>query len=251
MVKKLSLSFLIVTVFLSTIFGQRRTEYIKWFSIAAKATAGNSVLLNTDIIDDPNISPDYLTPGYSYGGKFTFSYGNNHHFGLEYMAATFGQKYGMTAPAASYTKIVNMKATELTPLYRYMGGSGAYVEAGLKFSTFKSITGSNEGVNTARYEGDILDYYQPSFNSGIFGFGLTFQLHQRVHLSGGFRFAYSFTDIAPEETFYIADDYIYTPDYVPSASTNPVSARFTLEINYFFAFFGDASCGRGRLMFFQ
>ena len=132
-----------------------------------------------------------------------------------------------------------------------MGGQGGYVEIGAKISSFKTVTGSNTGTTSARYEGDLMQYYEPKFNSAIFGFGTTFQLHERVHLGSGIRFAYSLTDIIPDRNFNIVDDMVYTPDYTINTSTNPLSAQVVLELNYFFAFYGDASCGRGRLMLFQ
>jgi len=237
---------------LSIAAAQRQKQVIKWFSIAPKATFGNSVLVNADIMGDKSISPDFMTVGYSYGGKFTYSYGQLHHFGLEYMLSSFGQKYGILTDAGeSYSKIVSMKGTEISPTYRYRGMQGGFVDLGFKFTTIKSATGTNNDVELARYDGDLMQYYDPKFTSLIFGLGMSFQLHERVDINAGVRFAYSVTDITASSKFNITDDYVYSPGYTLTATTNPVSAQFLLELNYYFAFYGDAKCGRGRLMFFQ
>ncbi len=248
--KKIAFTALLILITFS-IFSQRQKQDIKWFSIALKAGVGNSLLINSDIFSDNNISPNMFTLGYSYGGKFTFSYGNFHHFGIDFTASSFGQEYDILASGTSYTKTVDMTSFDIIPTYKYMGEQGGYVEIGAKFSSFKSIDATNDGAVAARYEGDLMPYYEPKFSSAVFGFGITQQLHERVHLSGGLRFAYSLTDVIPDRNFNVVDDMVYTPDYTVTTSTNPFSAQVVLELNYFFAFYGNASCGRGRLMFFQ
>ncbi len=247
------LAILSVLIFaLGMVSAQRQKQVIKWFSIAPKATFGNSVLLNADIMGDKSISPDFMTVGYSYGGKFTYSFGQEHHFGLEYMLSSFGQKYGILTDAGeSYSKIVSMTGSEISPYYRYRGLQGGFVDFGFKFSTLKTAQGTSEGVELARYDGSLMQYYDPKFTSMIFGFGMSFQIHERIDINGGLRFAYSLTDITASSKFNITDDFVYRPGYTLTATTNPVSAQFLLELNYYFAFYGDAKCGRGRLMFFQ
>jgi len=242
----------LLTILGVNLSAQRQKQVIKWFSIAPKVYIGNSVFLNSDIMGDKNISPDYLTLGYGYGGKFTYSLGQEHHFGLEYMLSSFGQKYSMRASTddTPYTKTLAMTGVELAPYYRYRGMQGGFVDAGFKFTILKTAEVSNAGVLQTQWQGDVLDKYSPKFTSLLFGVGMSFQLHDRIDLNAGVRFAYSISDITPDD-FNVTDDLVYRPSYLAEAETNPLSANLFLELNYYFAFYGDAKCGRGRLMFFQ
>lgn len=242
---------LILILTVSTTQAQRKGQTIKWFSLAAKGGIGNSFFLNTDILNDKNISPDYFTIGYSYGGRFTFSYGENIGFGIEYLMSDIGQDYGIVADAVTYTKSVNLKTSEIIPFFRYTGYGGGYFEIGPKFSTIKSVNETNSIDSHFTIYPDPMMNYITKFKSIMIGTGMATMKTERLEMNLGIRAAYSFTSIT-NDNYYVANDGVYIPAYtIPTKPTNPVSLQFVVELNYFFAFYGDASCGRGRLMFFQ
>ncbi len=245
---------LIIFVLLLTVsfaFGQRRGQTIKWFSLGLKASVGNSFLLNTDVLEDSKIQPDYFTPAFSYGGRLTFSHGENIGIGIEYLNSSFGQDYGVATDSLAYTKSIDIKTSDITLFFRYSGQKGGYFEIGPRFSTLKSVTEENDIQANFRNTDNLIDYYGPKFTSIVIGTGLSLVRTERVNVNAGVRATYSFSDLNPNKTYYVLDDYVYRPDYIPTATTNPITLKFVLEVNYFFAFWGDASCGRGRLMFFQ
>ena len=252
--KKILLILLVTVFFINTAEAQRNKQTIKWFSIAAKAGIGNSVLLNMDIFDDGNISPNYITLSQSYGGRFTFTFGDNIGFGTDVLLSSFGQEYSIDNGGTIYDKDIKIKAVDILPFFRYTGNTGGYFELGGKFTTINSVTETNS-VNltdgTFNPSADIMQYYEPKFTSLVFGFGLSVYNSERIDINMGTRFAYSFSDLTPNKTYNATADGYYIPNYVMTEATNPISAQVILEVNYYFAFWGDASCGRGRLMLFK
>ena len=236
---------------------QRRSQTIKWFSLAAKAGIGNSIFLNTDLIKDSNVGLNYFNISQSYGGRFTFSYGENLGFGSDVLFSTYGQEYTINNIDTIrninvvYDKKITIKTIDIVPFFRYSGSMGGYVEIGGKFSTITSVSESNSISENFINSDVIASYYEPKFTSVIFGFGTALYKTERIDINIGARIAYSFTDINPNRNFNVVNDGFYVPDYTITNTTNPFSVQAILEVNYFFAFWGDASCGRGRFMLFQ
>ncbi len=244
--KNLLFILLFVFVSINNVEAQRRTQTIKWFSIAAKTGIGNSIFLNSDIINDKNVEFDYISLSQSYGGRMTFTYGENLGFGVEVLSSSYGQKYTVDANV----KKLKLKSLDILPFFRYTGSTGGYIELGAKISNVKSITETNTNP-LVFVRNDLMTYYEPKFTSVVLGFGLALYKGERIDVNLGARFAYSFKDITPYKNFNIINDNLYTPGYFNTAATNPLSAQAILEVNYYFAFWGDATCGRGRLMLFQ
>ncbi len=231
---------------------QRRTQTIKWFSIAAKVGYGNSVLLNVNNIEDKHVEFNYLTPSLSYGGRFTFSYGEKIGFGSDVLFSSFGQKYTIDNNGDIYEKEVSMTSLDILPFFRYSGEKGGYFEIGPKFSNIKSIDVSNSvNQNFTQNSENIDRNYSSSFTSVVLGFGLAVYKNERLDVNLGTRFAYSFTDFTPGYTYNVVNDGYYIPEKEVLTDTNPLSIQLLLEVNYYFAFWGDATCGKGRLMLFK
>ncbi len=231
---------------------QRRKQTIKWFSIAAKAGYGNSVLLNVNNIEDKHTTFNYLTPSLSYGGRFTFTYGNKIGFGVDVLLSSFGQKYTIDNNNDIYDKEISMKSLDIFPFFRFTGEKAGYFEIGPKFSKIKSIDVSNSvNENFTQNSENIDQNYAPKFTSLVLGFGLAVYKNERMDINLGTRFAYSFTDFTPGYSYNVVDDGYYIPSKDIITPTNPLSIQFILEVNYYFAFYGDATCGKGRLMLFK
>lgn len=249
--KKLTLFLIISMLFMNTLSAQRKTQTIKWFSLAVKAGIGNSVFLNTDLKNDSNVSLNYFTLSQSYGGRFTFSYGENLGFGSDLLFSTYGQEYTINNNNVIYDKKITLKTIDIVPFFRYTGYTGGYFEIGGKFSTVNSVSETNSNSAVLRTSSELIDNYGPKFTSGVIGFGTALFKTERIDINLGARIAYSFTDLIPNRNFNVVNDGFYIPNYTITESTNPLSVQIIFEVNYFFAFWGDAKCGRGRLMLFQ
>jgi len=233
---------------------QRRTQTIKWFSIAAKIGYGNSVLLNVNNIEDKHVEFNYLTPSLSYGGRFTFTYGDKIGFGSDILLSSFGQKYTIDNNGDIYEKEIKIKSLDILPFFRYTGEKTGYLEIGSKFSIVRSMSVTNSILNPNppfKPTDNIVENYAPKFTSIVLGLGLAVYKNERLDVNLGTRFAYSFTDFTPGYSYNVVNDGYYIPEKTVLTDTNPLSIQFILEVNYYFAFWGDATCGKGRLMLFK
>ena len=237
-------------MFVTASFSQRRSQVIKWFSIGAKASVGNYILLNPDIIGENNADLDFMTLAYSFGGRFTFSYGQNHGFGVELMSAKFGQKYHLKPDNNSYDKELSLSSLDFFVFYRYNSFGLGYFEIGPRFTKVKSIVETNTITTPIEYN-NLQEKYSSSYPGAVIGFGISPLKTDKVNINTGIRLFYGFKDMVEDENYYILNDGVYRPENDTGASTNGISVQFVLEVNYFFAFWGNASCGRGRLMLFQ
>jgi len=231
------------------IFSQRRTQTVKWISFALKGGVGNSYFLNTDHLNDPNVELNLFSLSHSVGGRLTFTYGDHLGLGSDVLLSAYNEKYSIRNEAAnvSYEKNIKLSTLDIVPFFRYTGYNTAYVELGAKISKINSVFEENtvqENFNPLE-----LEMLEPKFTGAIFGFGLALYKTDRLDINLGARLSYAFTDLSPNRD--IINDGFFIPDYTVNSATNPLSFQALLEVNYFFAFWGDAKCGRGRLMFFQ
>lgn len=248
---------LFLIILLSSVFvvnAQRGSSTIKWLSIALKGGYGNSILFNDSYKNDPNISLDYVSPSYMYGGRFGITYGDYVGVSVEYQQVGFSQKYDIKNGSEVYNKETKLKSTDIAILLRFTSPTGFYAEAGPKFITLNDVsqTTSISVTDPTVEESDYLkSKYVEKYNGFTFGLGLTPYNGDRVTLSVGIRGTYSGNSIIADENYFsLTDDGNYTASY-KDATTKPFHAQFVVELNYFFGFWGDATCGRGRLMFFQ
>ncbi len=244
---------LALLIFSGNIFAQhRRGSTIKWLSLSVKAGGGNSILYNKDYQTDKNVNLDVFTPSYFLGSRFTITVGDNIGFGAEGLYSKFGQNYDIAAGGASYTKKMDMKSTEILFFFRYTSEYGGYFEVGPKISMLKSATLTNSIQATEFLTIEKLQaQYASQFTSIMLGAGISIFHTERVSGKLGARLNYSLSDFTPDKSFSILNDGVYAPAYQLSETTNPFSAQILLEINYFFGFWGNASCGRGSMQFFK
>ena len=245
---------LIIVMILSALFSysQRRGQIIKWFSISAKAGVGNSLLLNTDIFNDPGADSDVFTLSYAYGGRFTFSYGENIGVGLDVLSVSFGQDYTLLTDDMSYEKFLKLKSLDFTPFFRYSSNKGGYFEIGPTITNLKSAEETNSVTGNFIPRDNLMEVYENKFTNIMIGFGMTAIHTERVNVNIGVRANYGFSDLVPDHQLnYVLNDGVYRPPLISEKETHPISLKIFAEVNYFFGFWGDASCGRGRLMLFQ
>jgi hypothetical protein len=253
MKKLILLTIFIVSV--SAIYGQRSRSKsnrrggggstVKWLSLAAKGGFGNSIFLNNEIKNNSDVSPELLTPSYFIGGRFGFTFGDFVGVSFEALSSTFGQKYSIRYNSNDQNKEFKMKSLDYLVLFRYTGETGFYAELGPKFSTIKSVVETNTLNNPAS---DVGNNFVTKFNSVVLGFGMMPVRTDRLTVSLGLRGNYSMNSLVVNENYFPLHEFgVNNSDN----KLKPLAVQLVLEINYFFAFFGDASCGKGRIMFFQ
>ena len=246
--------FVLVILLLSTsLYAQRRKKRgttIKWISIAVKGGYGNSIIFNQDVSADANTSMDFLSPAYNFGGRFGLTFGDNFGVYLEALSAGFKQNYDINTGTDSYTKTQEFKSFDIILNLRYTSEYGFYVEAGPVFNNLKSASETNTIDGNFLPTDNYIENFADKYNSLMFGLGFSAFRGDRLSVNVGLRGTYALGDFVENSNFYVLNDGVYGGT-TTNAATNPFSMKVMLEVNYFFAFWGDASCGRGRLMFFQ
>jgi len=246
--KKLILIF--VSILLTTsVFSQRKGQYVNWLSMSVKGGYGVSALLNMDTYNDPNVAPKYTSGSYFFGGRFGITYGENVGTSFEVNYTNFSQEFTIKSGTEFINNKTQFTSLDLIGLLRFTSTTGFYAEIGPKFSNIKSVT------ETPSIEKSILDNaYKTRYNSAILGLGFMPLITDRVTLSVGLRVNYGITDIINDNTQYFAvtDDKRYTPDNIYTDSkTNVLQVHGVVELNYFFGYFGTANCGKHGIILFK
>ncbi len=85
----------------------------------------------------------------------------------------------------------------------------------------------------------------------MFGLGYAAYNGDRLRVNLGLRALYGISNFVDDSDFYVLNDGYYVPKGNFNSDTKPLSVKFTVAVNYIFGFWGNATCGRGRLVFFQ
>jgi len=224
---------------------------VKWLSLAIKGGYGGTVLLNSDVLSDQNVKVNFLSPSYSYGGRFGITYGDHIGINFEPLFSGFSQEYSIDDGAEPYTKTQKFKSLDYLISLRYISSYGFYFEVGPQFSTLKSATVENSKTGNFMNENSAtyMAKFEEKFKSLATGLGFAIVNGDRLQVNLGLRGTYTFGDLDPN--YYVLNDGVYRPAITPTSKTNPLTFKLMAEVSYFFGFWGDATCGKGRLMFFQ
>ena len=242
--------FVFVVLMAVNVAGQRRRTPVNWLSIAVKGGFGNSVFINQDITNDANVTQDYMSLSKVMGLRFGITHGDYVGISIEGMKSSFEQKLILNNPTP-YIKTTSFTSIDIAALFRYTSDYGFYFEAGPKFVRLDSVSERNSITGKFLPTDSLFGYYTDRPKSFIVGLGFSAMRTDRVTLTLGVRGTYMLDNFEADPNYFVLNDGLYIPDYVPNAETKPFTMQVLIELNYFFGFWGDASCGRGRLMLFQ
>jgi hypothetical protein len=265
--KKLGIIILLIAL-IHPIFGQRSRGYsskkstVKWLSIAPRAGYGSGLLINSAVFDDAHITGEKRSPSNFIGARLGITHGDN--IGISFIGgkSSFTQNYtafGVTS-IDNYTKSYAFSAVEYGVMFRFTSNLGFILEIGPRKVNLKSALGSIGGnILVEASDIDLMDTILQSYTTINLSLGQSLLRSDRTELNLTIQASYGFKDLFNGSGYnYIQDRYYnYTNvdfynAYVNNVhTTNPLTVMVTLEFNYFFAFWGDASCGRGRFLMFQ
>ncbi len=255
--------FLIICLFMTeSVFSQGRNSPT-WFEAAITGGFGNSVIYNRNVYFDENIDFDLLSPSRMYGGHLGFSVNMNAGIMVEFTSVSFTQRYGMEAAHKKnqlhYLKTIEGNSYDISILYRYTSLSAVYLETGPKIALLKKLSATNtidhettDVIEKINFNDLGTDEYKDPIFSWIFGVGIVpySSRNDRFRVNTGIRLSYSLSSIVPEANRTPVNDGIYPYDYTYDANTGLFFGMVIAEINYFFGYYGTASCGRSRFGFF-
>ena len=244
---------------------QHKGQLVKWLKIAPKASVGTSFLVNSNTFSDKSIEASTINLSTSFGGSFGLGIGDYLEFYVEGNLAKFGQEYHLQVEKTdgtdqSYDKNLDFTAINTGIMMRYTSELGGYFEIGPSFTTLKTaeITNSTDGLAI-----DASEDFNSSYVNLSVGVGQAVYRSDRLFVFVGARFNFSPVSFyLPREAYsdatyfkdgmYNEQNLRYEPNtHSVQGKTMPMTGFLTLEINYIFGFWGNASCGRGRLLFFQ
>lgn len=215
-----------------------------WISIAGKVGFGSSIMFSEQISDDENATPNYLSPAFSIGGRLGVVFVDKIGVSVEYLASNFQNKYEIkTALEPKNNTNLRFKSGDLLVLARYTGEYGFYAEIGPKITSAKTIQYEVESGSTF----DLKNCFNGSFTSIVFGFGYAVVNADRVQVSLGARAAYCSKNIVKQPSGL--DNTVFAK--YDAMEMKPFSAQIMLDINYHFARFGSATCGKQKIIFFK
>ena len=259
---------ILLFVIISPVFGQRGRGYsskkstVKWFSIAPRVGYGAGIMLNSAVFEDPRIAGEKRSPATYIGGRFGFTHGDN--IGLSFIGglSSFEQNYNAydINSIDKYTKSYELSAIEFGVLFRYTSDLGFIFEFGpqkVQLRSAYSIVGGNNLIEPENR--DLMDTIMQSYTAISLAMGQALVRNERTELNLSVKVTYGLKDLFENSNYAYLEDNNYNasnPDFYDNyvnnfQSTNPLTILITLEFNYFFAFWGDASCGRGQFMMFQ
>lgn len=170
--------------------------------IGIKGAYSNTWLFNKNV-SDKNSSLDYSTSfGTSFGVQYVSMFSDNYGFAAEVLISTHTQEYdGDFGQGATFTLEDNLTYIDIPLMFRAGSEKGPYFEIGPQFSL---LTGTAESFNTSPstpggYNDKAFDDDFNGFGVGlVLGFGVDIKLSEKIRLSPGLRFGYTFTDATTE-----------------------------------------------------
>lgn len=246
--KKIAFSITFLLVISTLSYSQssrwRASRSVKWLNISAIAGYGTSLYMNDNLRNDNNINTNTMTPSLNVGGKFGITFGDHISTSFEMTYSEFGQNFSINV-YPNYSIDKKIISTDYALMLRYTGYSGLYIELGPKFAKLKSATASDSRDTIVENQ---IDYYSKDYVFLSGGVGLAPIRLERFEVFLGLRFNYGMGDFIPGGVFTQEE---YLINYRDRVDTRAFTLQLKLEINYIFGFWGNARCGRGRLMLFQ
>lgn len=264
--KKILLLILIVLLTIPA-FSQRgrRGRNVTWFNLAPKAGFGTTLLINTDMMADENVSYNYFNPSNFIGGRFGIGFTENIELAVDVLSVNYGQSIDNIkfpdAPSTMYNKEVTFNSLDIAPMFRFTNDYGGYFEIGPQFVKLKEVSVTNSLTEHFIDDLNIEDDFNTSYVNAVLGFGLAAYRSpdDRLAVNLGVRLSYSLSDMMTQEDSQantILHDSKFNIDAIEhydvqytGKETRPFTAFAVLEIKYDFAYFGIASCGKARLQF--
>lgn len=216
-----------------------------WISIAGKASIGNSALFCMQINDNGKITQNYFSPSFGGGGRLGVVFWDIIGVSAEYMASVYENKY-MYAPQPQDNQTnsnIKLKTGDLLILARFTDRTGFYAEAGAKFTSVKGVTYQVDGLPDA----SLRENFSGNYTSMVLGLGVSPFMGNHIQVSLGLRGAYSSKNIVAHTPSLNG----FGNETFTTLEMNPFSIQLVMDINYHFARFGSATCGKRNIIFFE
>ena len=216
-----------------------------YIDVGAKGYFGTTWLFHESILSDENYTHE-ISLGAGPGFKLGINFNENIELVGEVFYFNFNQKYSIKEADENWQKHISITTIDLPILFRTNSSNGSYFEIGGQYSMVQGIEENNFMGNI-----DAIDNFDQHYWSAILSFGGYMMGWENFGISMGFRFAYSFEDIAGNQGEI--GSYTNKIATMPSRKeTTPLTAGFVIEFNYDLGYIAKSPCtGRRSFILFN
>lgn len=179
------------------------------FILGAKAGFNTTWLMNKNVFDqDEDLNPNSsFGPNFGISGYFYFN--DKIGVGAEIHSMTVNQKYSgewNDNPNISFDAKETAKVIDIPILLQLTNESGLYFEVGPKITLINNAemeleVTPTQSPNNPNFSGrDVIEGYNSTLISGVFGFGVNISAGENLFITTGIRLASSFSDATKEYT---------------------------------------------------
>lgn len=238
---------LILFVIIVSTISLNAQRSVTWLFVSASGAYGTSFLYNEATLNDINITYDYFSPSYYYGGRFGAIFGENVGIVAGINKNFISQGYTVQNNNSSQNVNVGIGLFEYNFMLLLQSETGFYFNIGPDFANVKSASLKITANTETQY--DILNKVSPKLNGISFKVGLKPLRTDNIELNLGLTGTFFFNSIISESAYFfpLNDRTFYNPS-ISDEKTYPVQIGVNLELVYIFARYGRASCGKNRIM---
>jgi len=216
-----------------------------WMDLGIKGGLGWNLLINKNIIDDPNIVYD-LSFGHSIGGKIGLNFGETDAIAIDVMSSKFNQTFSYktfldSISVEDHVRTFNYNTLDLLILYRKYN-EGTYVEIGPQISRLQKASGTD--TNPLGFNNNIRDYFEDYYLSAALGFGGFLIGTENFGMTFGFRIKYGIKDLTND--FGREANYPNIQRYPNPSGSHPFIIETIIEFNQDFGYLAKYKCSQRK-----
>ena len=216
-----------------------------YLDVGLKGYFGTTWLFHETILNDENYVHE-ISLGAGPGFKLGINFNERVALVGEVFYFNFNQKYAITENGDTWHKKISFTSIDLPILIRSNSASGSYFEVGAQYTMMQFI---QENVIDGQI--DAMDNFDQHYWSAILSFGGYMMGWEDFGISLGFRFAYSFDDIAGNKG-EIGSYTNTVSGFSDRKETTPLTAGLVLEFNYDLGYMAKSPCtGRRSFILFN
>lgn len=219
-----------------------------WIFMSGGGGYGGSVFYNESELNQSEISYNFYSPSYFFGGKFGFFIDAGIGASFNLRINSLSEEYQIDYQGRTQYVTANVKNLEYAVLLNFQSETGFYFNIGPDFAKPKSATLKITDDNTNETR-DILSKITPNLTGIMFESGIKPIRTDYFEINMGFFGTFFFTDLTTDPGYFLAvhDRSFFNPQ-LNDNKTYVTQLGFSIEFVWIFARYGRASCGKQRFI---
>jgi len=221
-----------IVLLFNTAYSQTSKD-VTWLDVSLKGGFGLSILKNFNISNDDRVNMESFNQNQFLGIKIGTTTAENYGVYIESDYNNFNQKYNVLPPDnPQFNKTIYFQSLENSLMFRYCHFTGAFIEAGAKYSL---LLGAKAFYSDINQELDEKANYKTSYMSLAVGAGLKiYQSNKdRYRINLFTRISYGLTELMKDPTVSPIRSLHYNVSYTTPAKTTPFFLQFGAEFTFY------------------